>query len=483
MLFRLALRNVIKTLPKRLVFGGFFSITVALLFLGNTLFENSDKGLSTTYVKSFTSQVSVSAPSPEQFTIFGSDLPLVGEFLILPVLPDADGLRTALADHLPDARFLTQVSALGSLAIGEYQQAVPVFGVDFSAYFQFFPSLKLLSGSLPDVTEPAVLLTDVQARSVAAVLGRPPVVGDRFSLTFAVNSSFVIREVRLAGVYAYPSSDFLLDRIVLTDPDTARALNGYLYGGAEAVVLDEPTKRVMESGLDDLFSDAADTVADQGSPSVSAAESVQALADQPPAPVVKGSLEGAWNFLLISSPALDDAALLQKVKTLYAGRNVQVRDWRETAGGTALIAWFLRWLFNLGLAFIAVVSCLILINSLALSILERTREIGTMRALGAGKEFVAGVIAWETLLLVVGAGLLGILLGTVACGVISSLQLKVENIYLASLFGGKTPNLQVSWQGLAGHAAMSLLLGLGAIILPIRRALAIDPVKAIARDQ
>jgi ABC-type antimicrobial peptide transport system permease subunit len=275
----------------------------------------------------------------------------------------------------------------------------------------------------------------------------------------------------------------LLDRIVLTDPDTARALNGYLYGNSEAAPLDAPTKKAMDSDMGDLFADATDSVVDAGANTPSAQESVQALADQAPAAPIKGSLEGAWNFLLVTVPGHSDASVMRDLKRVYAGREVQLRDWRESAGGTALIAWFLRWIFNAGILFIALVSCMILINSLALSILERTREIGTMRALGAGKDFIGGLIAWETLLIVVGAGVVGIALGALSCGVLSALHLKIDNVYLSSLFGGHTLDLQVTWQGLGLHLVLSVVLGLVAIVLPIRRALAIDPVKAIARDQ
>ena len=482
MLFRLALRNVLKTLPKRLVFGGFFSITVALLFVGNTVFENSDRGLSSTYVRSFTGQASVSAKSVEPFTIFGSDLPLVGEFLVLPVIADATGLRQLLKEKLPEASVLPQVSAAASLALGSYQQAVPVFGVEFQAYFRFFPSLTLVRGSLPDVSQPAILLTDVQAKAVESRLKRTLQIGDRFTLTFAANSSFVIREVRLAGIYHYPASDALLDRIVLTDPDTARALDGYLYGGSEKVQLDESTQNVLNGDLGNLFDNVTDTVgptAELGS----AANSVQALAVQPAAAPVRGTLEGAWNFMLVNSASFSSEELKRRIVNLGADRPVQVRGWRETAGGTAVIAWFLQWIFNLGLLFIAVVSCLVLINSLALTILERTRELGTMRALGASRGFIAGLIGWETILFVFGAGAFGVFLGVIACAGLTSAHLALNNVYFASLFGGRILALPVSWQGVAFHLVLGFGLGLAAIILPIQRALAINPVKAIARDQ
>jgi putative ABC transport system permease protein len=471
MLFRLALRNLAKTLPKRLVFGSFFAATMALLFLGNTLFENSDRGLAATYVDSFTGQASLSAPSPEMFTIFGSDLPLIGEFLVLPVLSDTEGLRQAVTRVRPAAQTLPQVSALGQLEILNYQANVPVFGVDFAGYFRFFPALKLVSGTLPAAGDRAVLLTKPQADRVEASIGRALVPGDQFTLSYAVENSVVTRQVRFAGVYLYPAADQILDKIVLTDPDTARALDGYLYGnGGEPKPLDPKIQVLLNGSLDDMFSGSDAGPAPTPTP--------------PPTTATPPSDAGpAWNFLLVREPGRTDAQVLADLKTLPETKALQVRDWRDTAGGGALIAWFLRIDFNLGLAFIAVVSCLILINSLSLSILERTREIGTMRALGAERSFVAGLIAWETLLLVFGMGLAGVGLGAVAVGGLNALHLSLNNDYIASLFGSRVLHLELSWSGVLGHAALGLVLGLAAVGFPVRKALAIQPVKAIARDQ
>jgi putative ABC transport system permease protein len=472
MLFRLALRNLAKTLPKRLAFGSFFAATMALLFLGNTLFENSDRGLATTYVDSFTGQASFSAPSPEMFTIFGSDLPLIGEFLILPVLPDAEGLRQAITKAHPAAQTIPQISALGQLELLNYKANVPVFGVDFSDYFHFFPALRLVSGTLPAAGERAVLLTKPQADQVAASIGRSLLPSDLLTISYAVENSVVTRKVRFAGVYTYPAADQILDKIVLTDPDTARALDGYLYGNNEAKPLDPKIQGLLTGDLEDMFSGPDAT------PGATPTPTPLPSADK--APVGSGP---AWNFLLVRAPDRTDAQLLAELKALPESRTLQVRDWRDTAGGAALIAWFLRIVFNLGLAFIAVVSCLILINSLSLTILERTREIGTMRALGAERSFVGGLIAWETLLLVFGMGLAGVALGALATLLLNVAHLPLNNDYIASLFGSRVLHLELSWTGILGHAALGLALGLAAVGFPVRKALAIQPVKAIARDQ
>jgi len=482
MLFRLALRNVWKSLPKRFAFGAFFAATMALLFLGNTLFENSDRGLSSTYVQSFTGQASLSAPSPEQFTIFGSDLPLIGEYLVLPLLTDSEGLRATIASALPRARFLPQVSAAGVLAIDNYSQNVPVFGVDFRAYFAFFPALKLVAGTLPEATTPSLVLTKPQADKIAEKLGRSLDVGDKLTLSFAVGTSFVIREVTLAALYEYPADDALLSRIVLTDPDTARALNGYLYGTAEAPVLDESSRALIDSAIGDLFAGAEDTTVSNSS-GLSSSALAKALSDEPAPVVGPGTVEGAWNFILVEQDGASDAQLLDGLRKAFPQSNLQIRDWRETAGGTAQIAWFLRIIFDLGLLFIALVSCLILINSLSLSILERTREIGTMRALGAERGFVGGLIAWETLILVAGTGVVGVAVGCLATVGLNAAHLRLENVYIASLFGSTTLHLTLSWSGVIEHLILGLVLGMAAVLFPVRKALAIQPVKAIARDQ
>jgi putative ABC transport system permease protein len=477
MLFALALRNVSKTWSKRLTFGVFFAATMALLFLGNTVFENSDRGLASTYVSSFTGQASLSAASAESFTIFGSDLPLIGQYLVIPVIKDADSLRQKVSQLLPKAKVVSQVTAAAKLEIGDYSEGVPVFGVDFPRYFEAFPALKILKGSLPDPTKPSILLTQKQADRIAEKLRRPLELGETIALSFAINTSFVTRQVAVAGIYEYPASDELLERIVLTDPDTARALDGYLYGQAE-VNLDDKSKSLLSSGLDDLFS-GTDSSAEQGKGGLSPEELLKQVGNKPAAPV-KGSIEGAWNFLVIQS---GPGNTIETLKNAFAGQPVQVRDWRETAGGNAQIAWFLRVIFNLGLLFIAVVSCLILVNSLSLSILERTKEIGTMRALGAERSFVGGLIAWETVLVVVGMGAVGIFAGALAVVGISAAHFKLTNVYFASLFGSGRLHLSLSWHAVAEHLALTLGLGLVSVIVPVRRAVSIQPVKAIAREQ
>ena len=61
----------------------------------------------------------------------------------------------------------------------------------------------------------------------------------------------------------------------------------------------------------------------------------------------------------------------------------QVRNWRGTAGAFALYVYLLQIAMYAGLFMVGGIVLILTINSLVMSVFERTSEIGTMRALGA----------------------------------------------------------------------------------------------------
>jgi ABC-type antimicrobial peptide transport system permease subunit len=190
-----------------------------------------------------------------------------------------------------------------------------------------------------------------------------------------------------------------------------------------------------------------------------------------------------WNFLLISTPNPVKAAAILEEALKAASSPLQVRDWRDTAGGNAKIVWFIQLLFNLGLVFVSLIAGLIVMNSMSLAVAERSQEIGTLRSLGASRAFVGKLISYETVILVAGAGILGVAAGVF---VILGLHLRggvsVSNPFLATLLGTNRYSPSLSWVLVAEHFALSFALGLVATILPVKRALQVSPRQAMARE-
>ena len=115
-----------------------------------------------------------------------------------------------------------------------------------------------------------------------------------------------------------------------------------------------------------------------------------------------------------------------------------------------------------------------LANTTDVSVLERTREIGVLRATGTGRAQVRGLFLTEAVLTALLGGIIGVALGA-AIGLAG----------VAALMGtqaGSGLNLQLPWPALIGILLASAAVGVLASLRPAGRAAAIAPVAALATD-
>lgn len=129
---------------------------------------------------------------------------------------------------------------------------------------------------------------------------------------------------------------------------------------------------------------------------------------------------------------------------------------------------------SLSIAVIAVlISAVGVMNAILMAIFERTREIGMMRAVGASRTDVFRIILKETLLLTAAGGACGILLSTLAAGIIEGSVRRIMP-YVPS---GKMIHFDPILAG--GCLAFTLILGMAAGGYPSWKASTIHPIEAI----
>ncbi len=498
MLFLLAARNVLRNLHRLAPMMLSLVLVFTLLVIGNAVLGTTINALYSVYARNVTGDLTVSSKDKNNFTVFGSDQLLVGQYLVPPVLVDFPYLHS-MAESLPEVRSASGlISSAARVEIGGQFQNSVVFGVDFGSYPQLVSGLNLEAGFFPEPGEPGIV---IQSRGWQ---NAEKLIGEKVLLAAGLGRSFTLREVPLTGIISYPVSDEMLDTVVLVDAGTARALNGYLYNFAGDVSISEEEQTVIESDFDSLFSMGVDEgeagsggidpmalfSGDPGDPGDPGnlvnvvPETVKAESDSSDLVVTDLSPGAdAWNFLLVS---LYDKNDINKVSSRLAGlgynekRGYLIRDWSASVGGSAQLAWFLQLLFNIGLLFVSFGAVIVATNALLLSVLERTGEIGSLRAMGATRMRISLMIFLETLMVVFGSALIGIFLGRLGTECLNAKGIVIDNPYIKILFGGEPVRGDITLQNVTSHLVAAFCLTLISMLYPLKRALGISPVEAMS---
>lgn len=128
---------------------------------------------------------------------------------------------------------------------------------------------------------------------------------------------------------------------------------------------------------------------------------------------------------------------------------------------------------RLGISLIAlVVGAIAVANTMMMSVFERTREFGVVRAVGAKPSFLFSLVVLESVLLSLVGAAAGVGLGTLAAGMVNY----IANDYLGLSLAAVTPRL------VAFAVAVAAVTGLLAGLLPAGRAARVPIAVAVARE-
>ncbi|GAB1329233.1 ABC transporter permease [Streptomyces sennicomposti] len=160
------------------------------------------------------------------------------------------------------------------------------------------------------------------------------------------------------------------------------------------------------------------------------------------------------------------------VKALGDNPAIQVQDKKDISNGIAqMFTLMLNMLYGL-LAMAVIVAVLGVINTLAMSVFERSQEIGMLRAIGLDRRGIKRMVRLESLVIALFGGVLGIGLGVFfgwAAG---------------ELLGAKmaTYELVLPWGRMAVFLLLAGLVGVLAAVWPARRAARLNMLQAIKSE-
>jgi ABC-type lipoprotein release transport system permease subunit len=190
------------------------------------------------------------------------------------------------------------------------------------------------------------------------------------------------------------------------------------------------------------------------------------------------------NASVVLKEGQDVAAAKAAVEATIAdhGLDLQVIDWREASG---LVGQFISvvWIVLVtAILIIFLVALVIINNSMVMATLDRTREIGTMRAIGAQRNYVLKMFLIESSVLGIGFGLLGVSLGTGIVLLLGHYGIPAWTDELYFLFAGARlyPILLPAHVGVA--FIVVLAVSVASTLYPARLAARIQPVRAMGKE-
>lgn len=170
-------------------------------------------------------------------------------------------------------------------------------------------------------------------------------------------------------------------------------------------------------------------------------------------------------------PGADLDAVREELTATAGASNLEIRDQSEFKQEQRdQINQLLGFIFVL-LTLAVLIAALGIVNTLALSVIERTREIGLLRAVGMGRRQVRRMIRLESVVIAVFGTLLGLALG-VALGAALVRALNDEGI----------DQLVIPYGQLAVYLVVGALIGVVAAVWPARRAARLDVLRAITTE-
>lgn len=472
MLFKLAYKNIISR-KSSIVIIVFMAFAVMLLSVSNAIFDSTEHGVKSSFASSFTGDFMIRPKVDFTVSLFGDETPVTGDLTELDFVIPYENIINELNTFSEVQSVVPQITGTAIIEAHEFRTVVTLFGVPGNEYVKTMPSISVVDGAPYVAGEKGLILSD----NIASLLQLK--VGDEVQFLVSDGPVFRIRAVPLSAIISYSVKNDIFNQFVLIDPDTIRSLmNISATTSSVTNSISEEESNLLESDfdMDSLFADSED---------MNGSFIIEDKKEQPVPEVVEPSLVDdnlSWNFII---GRLDESvspdAFIKKLNTLFVkkGWSVEAVNWRSAAGRTALYLYWIRIIFNIGIFIILIAGFIIVNNTLIINVLDRTREIGTMMAIGAKRRFIALQCMIETFMLTLSAGVIGCIFGQIVTILITKAHIVFHNSLLTQLFGSSALVVSLSPVNLLEMFALCIVLGLIGWCYPVMTAVKINPVVAM----
>ncbi|MCH5293511.1 MAG: ABC transporter permease [Treponema sp.] len=503
-IIKLALLNLKEHKSKTLIISMFILFGVAIVIMGNSFLESVNRGLEKDFRANVTGDIAVSV-IPERGTsidVFGiNSTNITGELPQIPALTDLERVEEILAATDGIKKQTKLISSQILLAKG--------LEVDFSAFldnddlgvmdlpismlfagedgtfWDMFPDLNLIEGTYPASGTNEII---VDTRVIA---GFQKTYRDTLNVGDTVLMSSlggVIREGKVVGIFKPANEYSAMFQSIYCEPALARSFADLTYASTFSQDLPDSVDLTISDmseddlfGDDDFFGDIEDGTSILGS----TADFDSILGDTTLRDELNKTDDGAWQFVLakLDNPYADKKLVRElNQKFRDEGLNARAMDWRLAALSYAGTVEGIGFIFNLLIIILAVVVFIIIMNTMVVSVIERTSEIGTMRAIGAEKKFVKRLFYSEAVILTSVSSVLGIIFAFIVMAIFNAFNISITNDIAKMILGGGLLHFSPTFAIIFATICVAIAGSVISNMYPVKSALRITPLKALSKE-
>lgn len=498
-IFRMALRNLREHKRKTTIIGLFIAFGVCIIELGNGFIEATTRGMERDFRANYTGDVMISAPIPEgcQMDLFGiSSLQTITEVPSIPAMMDREKVEKILSETKGIKKQTKVISSKALLMNNDYadfqiedqnMMNAPVFFLfagENETYFDMFPGQKLTEGRRPTPGTNEILV-DERLKTKYKDFFKEDLELNKTYLVAGASAGNILREGVISGFFRQENEDTCMFTIVYADPSFTRSFAELTYASSFAEELpDEIDTSLSAFSEDDLFGDDFLGVEDEIDLTSTGTDFDAILGDTTLRDKLNETDDGAWHFILLKldNPAKTDE-FVSMLEARFQAEGLQARacNWKEASGTFTSSVEGINILFVALVVILAVVVFIIIMNTMLISILERTGEIGTMRALGSDKKFVRKLFLTESLSITLFSAAAGSVLALILMAVFNAAGIKVTNDIAKMILGGGAVNLIPTFGSFFRTIIIVTLGSVMACFYPVSMALKITPLKALSQ--
>ena len=513
LILKIAFRNILRHRGKSLVVGVILFIGSLVMMIGGATITTMDKSVKNAMINKFFGDFTIMAKTQEKEDIF---MQMMGQNA--DVLPQYNEVKEYLEnkneveDYLPFAYGLMVMLAGSDNPLG-YPAICAVIGVDINKYEKMFGNIKTLEGKIPPVNTKGMFLSK-QMRDMFYMFNQDVyypvntpfktkhlysnltesqesdlnIKNEIILMGYSSKNSTLDVSIPILGVFDYKTLGVFWKEVSLLDIDSYRQCMNYTLQNQEDEVSQEEARFIAleEAEIENLFS--SENMIDEAIRQKKTG--LEVFFENPSKnkhELERNFEKGIFEFVSVRLKPEHKSEIIKIINDF--NRELDEKEiaakavsWEEVAGAIAKIVDGTR-IGLYGMVFVVfIVAIVIIMNTLSMSVLERSSELAMMRTVGAPKKFISWMILSETFSLSAFFGGLGIIFGIPFTFLLAYLKIPVKNELLQMISGGPFYNPLLSVQDVLMGIVMLGFVTITSAIYPIYVSRKINLLDAIARD-